>query len=139
VSENNECRDCHRHMLLFARRLCAACYKLRWKHGKRWDGPPPRSERRIHRTGPVNGPGVCPDCRRWCERRGARGFCANCYRIRRDAGDYECAGPPPDVPRPTEWPARGHWTVEGRPAPPAANPSEKVDWRAMADVIRVLR
>ena len=110
---DNECRDCGRHMLLFARRLCAACYKLRWKHGRTWDGPPPRSNlRRIYR---------------------------NCYRIRREAGDRECVGPPPDKARPTEWPARGHWTVRGRPARPEPEPNDKVDWRAMADVIRVLR
>ena len=137
---DNECRDCGRHMLLFARRLCAACYKLRWKHGRTWDGPPPPSDRRrIHRAEPLNGPGVCPDCQRWCERRAVKGFCANCYRIRREAGDRECVGPPPDKARPTEWPARGHWTVRGRPARPEPEPNDKVDWRAMADVIRVLR
>jgi hypothetical protein len=134
---DNECRDCGRHMLLFARQLCAACYKIRWKAGKKWDGPPPYSERRrIHRAEPLNGPGVCPDCQRWCERRGARGFCANCYRIRRNAGDRDCVGPPPDVRRPTEWPAR---RAKGRPAPPPPDPGDKVDWRAMADVIQVLR
>jgi len=135
---NSECRDCGRHMLLFARHLCAACYKLRRNRGTGWDGPPPSANRRIHRAAPLGGPGVCPDCRRWCERRGGRGFCANCYRIRKNAGgDWD--GPPPDVARPTQWPAPGHWTVKGRPARPAPAPSSEVDWRAMSDVVRVLR
>jgi hypothetical protein len=133
---DNECRDCSRHMLLFARGLCAACYNLRRKAGKVWDGPPPYSaRRRIHRAEPLSGPGVCPDCQRWCERRGGRGFCANCYRIRRNAGDRKCEGPPPDVPRPTEWPARG----KGRPRRPAPAAPAEVDWHAMADVIKALR
>jgi len=139
---DNECRDCGRHMLLFARHLCSACYKIRSKAGKRWDGPPPYApQRRIHRAEPLNGPGVCPDCQRWCARRAVRGFCANCYRIRKEAGDRECTGPRPNVSRPTEWPAAGHWTSQTRPAPAGNSQvgNSQIDWRAMADVIRVLR